>query len=547
MIPTTTSPGHPPVFDPLLGASEPDRTWTMANVNEGTPEILTPLCWSLWCRAADHGSFGAFADFGFIRYAESDPAEDPNRLITACFYGRQVLNLDLFREMMAFIPGTSADDFERDMLGMVRPDAKPVRDSYRRLPIIAVKMPHVLATHRRAVLRLHAEYTRWWRSRVLAGRGDPRALLAESDRRFRRAMRLHCRTRMLVQLGQASVRKAAAAAGLEELTIELFAGYGGLHDTVVAEDIWRVSRGALPIEGFVAEHGYYGPNVGNPVGSSWRENPEWPASMARGLAERPDDEHPRIRERSAIARREQAERQVLDRTAAWKRPATRLTFAVAGDYFRLLELGKSSFLMAIDGARAAARDLGADLVARGLTGEVDDPFFLRLDELLAEWPEDSAQRVGARRARRAEFERVTIPTVFTGMPEPVREAGPEDAGDVVTGVPASPGYVEGTARVVHDPIGADPLEPGEILVCRMTDPGWAPLFMTAEGLVIDIGGPASHGAIIARELAIPSVIGTGTGTTRLRTGDVVGLDGTRGVVTILRRADGRPDQPVTMP
>ncbi len=130
--------------------------------------------------------------------------------------------------------------------------------------------------------------------------------------------------------------------------------------------------------------------------------------------------------------------------------------------------------------------------------------------------------------------------VFTGMPEPTTLTSCDAHDLTVTGVPASPGLVEGTVRVVHDPTAAEPLEPGEILVCRVTDPGWAPLFLTADGLVIDIGGAASHGAIIARELGIPSVIGTGNGTERLRTGDLVAVDGTRGVVTVVKRGDAEP-------
>jgi pyruvate,water dikinase len=124
------------------------------------------------------------------------------------------------------------------------------------------------------------------------------------------------------------------------------------------------------------------------------------------------------------------------------------------------------------------------------------------------------------------------------MPEPIGDAmdGPEPAsgpGRVVTGVAASAGRVEGRARVVLDPDCDVVLEPGDILVCRITDPSWAPLFTLAEGLVIDIGGPASHGAIVARELGIPCVIGTGNGTTAIHDGDRVAVDGDAGTVSVL--------------
>jgi pyruvate,water dikinase len=78
----------------------------------------------------------------------------------------------------------------------------------------------------------------------------------------------------------------------------------------------------------------------------------------------------------------------------------------------------------------------------------------------------------------------------------------------------------------------DDLQPGEILVCRTTDPSWVSLFLAASAVVIDIGGQLSHGAIVARELGIPCVVNTRDGTRRIRTGDALRVDGTTGQVTI---------------
>jgi pyruvate,water dikinase len=108
--------------------------------------------------------------------------------------------------------------------------------------------------------------------------------------------------------------------------------------------------------------------------------------------------------------------------------------------------------------------------------------------------------------------------------------------DVIVGVAGAPGTVEGRARVVIDAAAAAPLEPGDVLVCRFTDPSWAPLFSLADALVIDIGASASHGAIVARELGVPCVIGTTDGTRRIRDGDRLRVDGTAGRVEVLERA-----------
>ena len=76
------------------------------------------------------------------------------------------------------------------------------------------------------------------------------------------------------------------------------------------------------------------------------------------------------------------------------------------------------------------------------------------------------------------------------------------------------------------------LEPGRILVCPSTDPGWTPLFLTAGGLVMEMGGANSHGAVVAREYGIPAVVGVRDATDAIRTGDAVTVDGTSGTVTV---------------
>ena len=105
----------------------------------------------------------------------------------------------------------------------------------------------------------------------------------------------------------------------------------------------------------------------------------------------------------------------------------------------------------------------------------------------------------------------------------------------LSGLPVFPGVVEGRAVVVSDPANAE-LEPGDVLVCEFTDPSWAMLMPLAGALVIDIGGAMSHGAIVARELGIPTVISTTDGTKRLRTGDLVRVDAEAGVVRLIERA-----------
>ena len=105
-------------------------------------------------------------------------------------------------------------------------------------------------------------------------------------------------------------------------------------------------------------------------------------------------------------------------------------------------------------------------------------------------------------------------------------------GNVITGVPTSPGNVTATARVLHGPEDFDQMQPGDILVAGITTPAWTPLFPMASGVITDIGGPLSHGSIVAREYGIPAVMGTGIGTRLIKSGQMVTLDGTAGTVQL---------------
>ena len=97
----------------------------------------------------------------------------------------------------------------------------------------------------------------------------------------------------------------------------------------------------------------------------------------------------------------------------------------------------------------------------------------------------------------------------------------EQTGDVLKGVAASPGQVTAPARVLHGPEDFGQMQPGDVLVAEITTPAWTPLFAMAAGVVTDIGGPLSHGSIVAREYGIPAVLGTGVATQRIqqRAGD----------------------------
>jgi phosphoenolpyruvate synthase/pyruvate phosphate dikinase len=92
--------------------------------------------------------------------------------------------------------------------------------------------------------------------------------------------------------------------------------------------------------------------------------------------------------------------------------------------------------------------------------------------------------------------------------------------------------VTGTACVLHGPEEFDRMQPGGILIAKMTTPAWTPLFAMASAVVTDIGGPLSHGSIVAREYGIPAVLGTGAATRVIQDGQQITVDGDAGLVTL---------------
>jgi pyruvate,water dikinase len=179
---------------------------------------------------------------------------------------------------------------------------------------------------------------------------------------------------------------------------------------------------------------------------------------------------------------------------------------------------------------------GEDLVARGLLDSADDVFFLSFDDLLAAEAGTGSDLRAKAAAARAEYdremERRAVPRWMTSTGECIFGVATQESEGVLAGLPVSAGVHEGRVRVIVHPQGAK-LEPGEVLVCRGTDPAWTPLFLSAGALVMETGGAVSHGSIVAREYGVPAVAGVQDATTRLQDGQRVRVNGETGQVMLL--------------
>ncbi|MBC2067807.1 phosphoenolpyruvate synthase [Listeria booriae] len=178
----------------------------------------------------------------------------------------------------------------------------------------------------------------------------------------------------------------------------------------------------------------------------------------------------------------------------------------------------------------------AQLVQAGIIKELEDIFYLDFEELheVVCTGQLDYTIITTRKADYSQFDKLTPPRVLTSDGEIItgkykRENLPSDA---IIGLPVSSGTIEGRARVILNMADAN-LEEGDILITPFTDPSWTPLFVSIKGLVTEVGGLMTHGAVIAREYGLPAVIGVENATTRIQDGDHIRVNGTEGYIEIL--------------
>ena len=202
----------------------------------------------------------------------------------------------------------------------------------------------------------------------------------------------------------------------------------------------------------------------------------------------------------------------------------------------LRETHKDYLVLVLAHVREQLAAVGAELAERGMLAQPQDIFFLDLGQARAALAGADQHDVVAQRRDQydRELRRRQVPRIMLSdgtQPEALAAPGQQLAGGQLIGTPASAGTVTATARVILDPVGAR-LEPGEILVAPSTDPGWTPLFLTAGGLVMEMGGANSHGAVVAREYGIPAVVGVPDATGRITTGQRITVEGAAGRIDL---------------
>lgn len=529
-----------------LHAIAPDgSSWSSVNLAEAVPGVMTPLCASAWVPASELGLREPFHAMGVLARSELAIPDDPADRITNAFFGRMAVRVDFLCRIGDLVPGQSGEALSRDFFGFVPPDyvSEP---SLRRLPMILARYPRTLVTIARRIERLRVTTDEWWRTEIprTGSLSLPIAQqrVAEANRRFAATLAAQAViSACAIQPIQEQLSKVCTAAGVDPAVLLR----GATHEEgAVLDDLWAVSRGSLTLGEFLGLHGYHGPGEGEVSTTVWREDPTPLERIVQQYAAKPDSDAPGAATAQHARERLAAERKLLAAGGPAGRIKARIVLRLARRFIPLRGTGKVSYLQSLDVLRATARRIGTLLVADGVIDQADDAFYLTADELSRPGisaPGDLVRDlVAERRAVRERYQLLTVPSAWTGQPVAGAraETGPdEDAVDRLTGVGACSGTAEGRAVVVLDPSDAE-IEEGDILVAHTTDPAWVSLMFLSGALVVDIGGMMSHAAVVARELGIPCVMNTGSGTTALHTGDQVRVDGAAGTVEVLLRASG---------
>ena len=530
-----------------------DYLWSNGNLGEALPDVMTPANWS-------------FIQL-FMSRAISPPTL-PGHNGWGRVGGRFYMNVSMSASLARAV-GISMSRFVRlsePVFGKLPPGEEIPLVQLRRWKTIRLMLPVIITTMRRAKRNykrlpeflasaagrcdtLRAEIRRIddpgaladaWRSRI-----EP-FFLAASD--------------MLAATGARGATlltvppKLAALIGEPDATVLLSGQQPGgtqLASLGPVTGLTELARGEIDRATFARRYGHRGPHEIEVSAPRPAEDPGWIDGQLAGLldtAHSVDD---------LLAGQEAARQAIWDRLT---REQPKQVAAVRAMVARWAKVARAREEARSEVARSFWVLRAWVLRAGEVTGHGADLFCLSLPEILDVLRGDQAP-LSAVPGRRVAYESYRAlppyPALIRGRFDPARWAADparrsdfyREHGtmapprDTVTGFPGAPGTVEGVARVIRRAEDAAQLSDGEILVTTVTNIGWTPIFPRAAAVVTDVGAPLSHAAIVARELGIPAVVGSGNATMRLHSGDRIRVDGAKGTVEVLARAADSAREP----
>jgi phosphohistidine swiveling domain-containing protein len=539
--------------DPWNDSYRGDFLWTNTNVGEAIPDVMTPATWSM-VQVFLHDAMATASIPPYVGYGRIGGHIYLNVSVMKTLSGIVGVNERSFRTLTEEVFGHLPDDVE----------IPPVPASWAKVmrSVVPVAL-HVLSEAQRDVRKLDG-YLRshpalcLLRRQQISGVADPAVLVklwtTTLEPEFHRVSKMLSAATRSSGASFVTTRKRlqemVGPAGANAVTADLGGGSQQLASLDLLKGLDQLDAGTISEATFNERYGHRGPHEFEISLPRSGEDPVWLASQR---AQRSPET------KAELAAKQQKQAQI--RELAWIRLRHRFPLQAWllrrqvqqwGRIARNRELARSEVIRYFWVLRSFV------LRAGELTGLGDDIFFLDLGEILEALGGellDSEEIAHRRRVHAAYAALPPLPGLIRGRFDPaawavdpddrvnprastttalVAAPGSEHVAATVTGFPGSAGVVEGTARVILVASDGARLRPGEVLVTNVTNVGWTPLFPRAAAVITNVGAPLSHAAIVARELGIPAVVGCGTATEVIRDGDRVRVDGSTGVVQVLR-------------
>ncbi|KMS82704.1 PEP-utilizing enzyme [Prauserella rugosa] len=573
-----------PIFD---STSKTFPLYSRANVGEIFPDPISPLNASVGFQEnLEPGWQDAFVA---CKVWDRDLYDtDVERNVLPAFGSYLYINMSLMRLFGVRVPGMGAEavdlQYFGDMPGI--PSYESEKRDFDEDPAFSEKagqwlMEEVLLAQDLAAYDADRAEVR----KIRADRPDLASLTDEElvDRLTsfadvqRRLFQHHIESSLKSGVGLGAISQVAAAVGKPELALALVSGIGDVDSAGPSNGLWELSRKARnapvaalfdqgvgglyarlvdstdpevvafreALDAFLAEWDFRGPAEWELRALTWGLKPELALHTVDRMRGVDDSEAPSVKNAQRSSDREAATKAVRELVAADEEAAGQFEVALnaAALWLRGRERSRTTSAMMVHELRLPALELGRRGVDAGHLDDAKQIFMLFADELPSYLNDPGAYTKTLRDREKTYLELFDYepPFVVVGEAPPLSEWKRRSdkshikalVGEVIQGVSGCTGVTRGRARVLTDPNDPSALEPGDILVAPITDPSWTPLFVAASAVVVDVGAPFSHAAIVSRELGIPCVVSATDATGRIPDGALIEVDGTTATVTIV--------------
>lgn len=562
--------------------------YTRANVGEVFPEPVAPLSGTIGINEnAEPGWRDSWERFGVFDRDEFDP--DNNEVI-GVFGGYCYLNVSIARIFGVRTPGLTPElidyTFFGEQPGVPPYQPQPTDESAGHTAATGATLQWILTTpdlpelldEQQLLHELRANRPDLTALTDLELVARLRMLMGEH---FRRLFAQHIFVTYAAAVPVGVIQQVAQQLGDPTLVLRLIGGVGDVESAAPSWAMWDLGRVAaespslcaafdggvagLPerlralqdggdesarkflslFVDFVEAFGARGPNEWEMRSPTWETEPELALAAIDRMRLSPAHEAPVLHQRERAEDRERLGAEVAERLADDPEAQGQLVAALraATVFLAGRERSKTNAVKLVHECRVTMNELGRRMVEAGHFERRNSYGMLRndeLDEFLAD-PGAWRDEIARREAIYEDLIALEPPFVFEGDPPAIatwerrdaRRVAAAGTGDVLQGIPGSPGAATGRARVVLDSHDPTALAPGDVLVAPITDPSWTPLFVPACAVVVDVGAPLSHAIIVSRELGIPCVVSVTDGTKRIPDGALVAVDGDNGTVTIV--------------